>query len=299
MTLKQLETFYWVFRLGSFVAAAERLHSTQSAVSMRIQDLEASLGVALFDRKHRSVQLTAKGQELLRYVERLLSLTAEIRHRVCDPEVIAGNIRLGVTELVAVTWLADLVRAINQRYPRVTVELNVDVTLNQIRKLQCGELDLALLPGPITEPGLSNVSVGSLAFAWMASPLLDVPSRRLTPRDLDEWPLLTPAYQSHLHKVLGSWFDRSDATQHRVNVCNSIGILAALTKAGLGIAYLPVSHMADEIATGQLKVLKTTPRLPDLEYFAIYQKRNTQPLAPVIAELAQQLSCFDKPAREA
>ena len=47
MTLKQLETFYWVCRLGGFAAAARHMHSTQSGVSMRIQDLESSLGVAV------------------------------------------------------------------------------------------------------------------------------------------------------------------------------------------------------------------------------------------------------------
>ncbi|MBI4190426.1 MAG: LysR family transcriptional regulator [Betaproteobacteria bacterium] len=50
---------YWVFRPGGFAAAAKHLHSTQSAVSMRIQDLESSLGVPLFDRNQRSARLTA------------------------------------------------------------------------------------------------------------------------------------------------------------------------------------------------------------------------------------------------
>jgi len=82
LTLKQLETFYWVSRLRSFVLAAERLHSTQSAVSMRIKDLEVSLGVSLFDRTQRSAQLTAKGQELLKYAEKMIATASQIRDRV-------------------------------------------------------------------------------------------------------------------------------------------------------------------------------------------------------------------------
>ncbi|HVL09263.1 MAG TPA: LysR family transcriptional regulator, partial [Burkholderiaceae bacterium] len=58
MTLQQLETFFWTVTLGSFAAAAERLYTTQSTVSMRVRELERNLGVELFDRSLRSARLT-------------------------------------------------------------------------------------------------------------------------------------------------------------------------------------------------------------------------------------------------
>lgn len=294
MTLKQLETFYWVCRLGGFAAAAERLHSTQSAVSMRIQDLEASLGVALFDRSQRSARLTAKGQELVKYAEQLMTAATEIHHRIGDPRVLSGTVRLGVTEFVAVTWLPKLVSAINENYPGIVLELDVDLTLNQLQKLQNGDLDVAVLPGPVAEPGLANVSLGSVEFSWMASPKLGVPHKRLTPRDLQAWPFLTLTRHSNLHKLLGTWFENGGATVRRVDVCNSIGVLAALTMAGLGVSFLPREHFAHEVASGRLQALDLTPRLPDLEYFAVFEKRQTQPLSHTIAQLAQRCSTFRK-----
>lgn len=295
MTLKQLETFYWVCRLGGFAAAARHLHSTQSAVSMRIQDLESSLGVPLFDRNQRSARLTAKGQDLIQYAERLMGVASEIRHRVGDPKVLSGTVRLGVTDFVAVTWLPALVAAINENYPDIALELDVDLTLTQLRKLQNGDLDVAVLPGPIDEPGLTNVSLGSVEFAWMASPRLGVPRERLTPRDLHAWPLLTLTHDSNLHKLMARWFEASNATIRRSNACNSIGVLAALTMAGLGVSYLPREHFARDISDGRLQVLDIAPRLPDLEYFAVFEKRQIQPLSQTIAELAQQYSTFRKP----
>ena len=297
MTLKQLETFYWVCRLGGFAAAAKHLHSTQSGVSMRIQDLESSLGVALFDRNQRSARLTAKGQELVQYAERLITATSEIRHRIGDPKVSSGTVRLGVTEFVAVTWLPRLVAAINENYPDIALELDVDLTLTQLRKLQNGDLDVAVLPGPIEEPGLTNVPLGSIEFAWMASPRLGVPRKKLTPRDLHAWPLLTLTHDSNLHKLLAKWFEASDATIRRANACNSIGVLAALTMAGLGVSFLPREHFARDIHDGRLQVLDIAPRLPDLEYFAIFEKRQIQPLSQTIAQLAQQYSTFIKPGK--
>jgi DNA-binding transcriptional LysR family regulator len=298
MTLKQLETFYWVCRLGGFAAAAKHLHSTQSAVSMRIQDLESSLGIPLFDRNQRSARLTAKGQDLIQYAERLMTVASEIRHRIGDPKVLSGTVRLGVTEFVAVTWLPGLVAAINENYPDIALELDVDLTLTQLRKLQNGDLDVAVLPGPIEEPGLTNVPLGSVEFAWMASPKLGVPRQRLTPRDLHAWPLLTLTYDSNLHKLLARWFEAGNATIRRANACNSIGVLAALTMAGLGVSYLPRKHFARDIDDGRLQVLDIAPRLPDLEYFAIFEKRQIQPLSQTIAQLARQYSTFRKPGKD-
>lgn len=75
--LRHLEALYWVSRLGSFTAAAGRLHSTQSAISMRIRDLEETLAQELFDRTARSARLTAKGHELVGYAERVMGLMEE------------------------------------------------------------------------------------------------------------------------------------------------------------------------------------------------------------------------------
>ena len=77
MNYKRLETFVWVASLGNFRKAAERLHTTQPAISARISGLEAELGVKLFEREGGSspIALTSKGKELLPYVEKILYQT--------------------------------------------------------------------------------------------------------------------------------------------------------------------------------------------------------------------------------
>lgn len=290
MTLKQLQTFYWVCRLGGFSAAARRLYTVQSAVSMRMHDLEASLGVALFDRTHRATKLTPKGQELLKEVEQVLMMLADLQHRIGDPNVLSGNARLGATELVAVTWLPQLVAAIHETYPEVILELDVDNALNQIKKLREGDLDVALVPGPIAEHGLTAVSLGVVEFAWLASPRLDIPEGRITPADLRGISLLAPPRSSKLYDLLEAWFVETHTTAWRTDVCNSIGVLAALTTAGLGISYLPRRFYSREIEAGQLRIVDMRPALPDFEYFAVFEKRRAQPLAQAIAELARRTS---------
>ncbi|MCL4744154.1 MAG: LysR family transcriptional regulator [Burkholderiaceae bacterium] len=292
--MKHLEALYWIWRLGSFTAAAERLHSTQSAISMRIRDLEAALAQELFDRTARTARLTAKGQELVGYAERVMDLMAEIKTRIGDPTIVSGVVRVGVTEYVALTWLPNLVRELNGQFPRVTLEMNVDLTLSLIEKLRGGEIDLALLPGPIVEPGLRNVSLGFVRFAWMTSPALKVPDRSMTPRDLDNWPILTLSKRSNLHAPLERWFEETGAVGHRTDTCNSLSVLASWTIAGLGIGYLPVDHFGRDIRAGRLRVVDVAPKLPDLEYVAVLDRRHPQPLAQSVADLAVKVNDFER-----
>lgn len=294
MTLKQLETFYWVARLRGFVAAAEKLNSTQATVSMRIKDLEESLGVTLFDRSQRAAQLTPKGQELLDYAEQMLDLAAQIHDRVGDPEVLTVNFRLGVTELVAVTWLPELMRAISAAYPRVTVELGVDLTLIQQNKLASGALDLAILPGAGSIPGAHSISLGVVECDWMASPALGVPVSGVTAEEIAQWPVLRMTHESNLFQIIESWFDQNNVRTRRTYMCNSIGILGALAEAGLGVSYLPRPFFERQLRTGSLRAFEAGPELPDLEYFAVRQKRAAHPLAARIADLARQCSTFGR-----
>ncbi len=64
MTFKQLEALYWIGQLGGFAPAARKLHTTQSAISKRVHELEQVFDTALFDRSQRSARLTEKGEEM-------------------------------------------------------------------------------------------------------------------------------------------------------------------------------------------------------------------------------------------
>lgn len=293
MTLKQLTTFFWVCRLGGFAAAAARLNATQSTVSMRIQELEASLGVQLIDRAPRGVRPTPKGAELLTYVERLLALTTEIEARIGDPEVLAGTIRLGVSELVAVTWLAELVAETGRRYPNVSVELFVDLSQAHLAMLASGALDVALVPGPA--PGFANIPLGTVEFAWMASPALGLGGRRLGPRDLAGRPMLALPQQSKLHFTVAQWFEAEGCPFPGTRLCNSTSVVAVLAAAGLGTSYLPRGLLTDPLlADGSLEELNVAPSFPPFGYSAVYDSRKPLPLAPVVAQLAGALSSFRK-----
>jgi DNA-binding transcriptional LysR family regulator len=294
---KHLETFYWAARLGSFTAAADRLHSTQSTVSMRISELELRFGVEFFDRRQRRVRLTSKGEELMAYVERMLQLTSELQERIARPDTVAGMVRIGVAEVVAETWLPAFVQALHQRYPKVTVRFEVALTLELIDKLRAGAADLILSPGRVIESGFIAHSLGTVDFRWMASPALELPPQPLSPRDLQDQRIIALPRESHHFLTIEQWFRANKAVQGPIDICNSMGVVASLTVAGLGMSLLPPLCYEKEIAAGQLAVIETTPAHDPVEFFAIKSADEFEPLTELVVDLAAEVSTFERTDR--
>ncbi|MBT3910967.1 MAG: LysR family transcriptional regulator [Rhodospirillaceae bacterium] len=298
MNLKQIEAFVHAARSGGVSAAARKLNTTQPAISMRVKELERSLNAQLLDRSRRRIRLTPRGREFLEYAEHILAMTEEARSRFGATQSVSGRIRLGVTETVALTWLPDLVSRINTEFPEVVVELDVDLTAGVWSKLNAGDLEIALMPGPAQGPGLVAASLGYIRYDWMASTRLDIPDGELQPQDLARWPIITLAQESNLHDVIDVWFHRHNLRPRRIDVCNSLGVVASLTKAGLGISLLPPSVLRDERDRGELRLLETAPRLDDLEFQAVYPRNAETPLIKFVADMAHEVSTFGLKASE-
>jgi len=294
MNFKQLETFYWAVKLGSFSSAAQRLNATQSTVSMRIIELERDLGVELFDRSQRSARPTAKGRDLLQYAQEALRLSQEMQQRIASEEATPGVLRLGVAEMVTLTWLPELVRRIHQRYPKMTLELDEALTHDLIANLNQGALDIVLIPGRVPGYSVTPVSLGYVEFAWMASPKFDIGAEVLTPKKMQELPVIALSRESYHHTSIEDWFRSGDAYCRRMDTCKSFTVAASLAAAGLGLTLLPPRCYAREIESGQLKLISTDPPFPRVEFTATSAIESMQAAAPSVAKLAAEVSNFER-----
>lgn len=297
MTLKQIEAFVWVVRLGTFAAAAKRLNTSQSTMSTRVLELESTLGAALFDRQSAPARLTPRGRDLLPLAERMLALHAQIVGTMGDPHSLKGVMKVGVAEFVALSWLPQWVNRANQLFPGVVLEIDVDLTLSLQQKLADDVLDMALLPGPTAQASLVQKDLGSVEFSWMAHPGLGVPGGPLSPADLQRFPVILLSFHSNLHAVLKNWFEVAGVSLERIDVCNSMTTVASMTRAGVGISYLPTGYHAEDISAGRLRIIHTQPALDPLNYAAVYRKDRHTVLAELLSDLAVECSTFDLPGR--
>ncbi len=145
-TIRQLHYFVAVADQGSVSRAAHTLAISQSAVTEAIKELEADLGVELFERHARGLNITHKGHQFLRHATNILSSVSDARRAFADsPEAASGRLQLGVTSMVAGYVLSDLLARYRRAYPNVDVTAIEDNGDYLEHLLIGGELDVAVM----------------------------------------------------------------------------------------------------------------------------------------------------------
>lgn len=170
MNIQQITTYIWVVKLGGFRRAAEKLNTSQAAISARIASLEEKLGHALLERGGGAVTPTREGLEFLSYAEKVLFLTDDMQSRIARTDNTSGMLRLGVSETIVHSWLPAFLLQFSEAYPQVDLDLSVDVTVNLRDALLSRALDLAFLMGPVSEFTVGNIELPSFPLAWLAGP---------------------------------------------------------------------------------------------------------------------------------
>lgn len=293
MNIKILETFIWAARTQSFTEAARRVNASQPAVSARMKELENNLGVELFERTGSSICLTCEGRELFDYAVKFVADWGDVKSRLGDASTVAGQVRVGVTETIALTWLPDLVARLHLEYPNVELELNVGLTADVWADLNAGRIDVGLLPGPASGPGIKSLFLGKILYTWMASPMLGIPHAVHSPSDLAHWPVVTLSKNSNLYDGIGNWFKKGHAEAKRVSACNSLGVVARLTASGHGISMLPPDIYSDLVENGLLEVIQVEPKIKPMQFVALHKPVRGQFLPKIVADLAREVSTFE------
>jgi len=154
MDTELARTFLAVAASGNFVAAASRLHITQSTVSARIQTLETTLGTRLFERGRHGATLTASGKRFLRHAKILVRTIEQARHDIGLPQgyhdVLVLSGRIALWEGFLPQWVAWM----RKTSPDVSLRLEVGFEADIMQSLVEGTVDIGMMYSPTSRPGL-------------------------------------------------------------------------------------------------------------------------------------------------
>ena len=292
MDLRHLRAFVTIVDAGGFARAVGRLNLSQPALSRQIRALEGELGVQLFDRIGRRVQLTSEGEDLLRRTRRLLTDADSLGDRARALKGgQTGMLRVGATPQAMETLLAGFLLRYRRRHPGVEVHLVEDGGVRLPTRLEQGDVHLALMPG------------GDARFRWrLLGPLYVLAvlpkSHRLSRRatleveELVEAPLLLP------RRDFGSreWFDAACQIAHmRPRVLLESGApptLVALAQASYGIAIIPSNARVPRGMRAVPIVQRGTP----LGRWASIAWDPRRFLAPYAEQFAEELVAYSRRA---
>ncbi len=243
LTLRHLRGFVAVAQMGSFSAAAQRLHLTQSALSMLVRGLEADLGVQLFERTTRQVKLTDAGRDFLPQAEQLL---VDLHHAVAQTRSRAarasGRLVIAVTPTFAVTRLPSILAAYQREHPQVQLVLRDDATPARIQRLvQDGEVDLGIGPVNRAQAELLVVEVLMHDGLVLACPVGHALARDATVpwRALAGHPLIGFASDNALQQLVNGTADALGLALPVHCEVSSIATAVALVEGGMGVSVLP------------------------------------------------------------
>jgi DNA-binding transcriptional LysR family regulator len=148
MDIDQARTFLAVFTHGSFVAASEELHVTQTAVSARIQRLESQLDTRLFVRDKSGARPTAAGERFLKYATALVGTWEDARQQIALPAGRAEVARVGGEPSLWSPLLVDWLLWMQQHCADLAARVEVEIAQRLIERVQDGSLDVAVVYGP-------------------------------------------------------------------------------------------------------------------------------------------------------
>ncbi len=290
INLTFLETFVWVARLKSFTLAAERLNATQAAVSSRIATLEAELDLKLFFRGHRRLTLTPKGIEALALAEPLLQSARNFVQEVTGASRVSGTIRIGVIDTISYTWLIDLIRAANETYPELMLELSSDTSIRLFDMLRAGEIDLALIMGPVLEPNYISVELCTFACHWVASPALEFSPGLVNLEALARHMIISFPRSSQPHAHIARSFNQYRIGEARFFFASSLATIIRMTIDGLGVATIPPVVAARELGRNELVLINAKQPIPPMRFHAVWFDGPARLFPAIIAELAREVA---------
>lgn len=289
---RNLETFFWVATLKSFRGAASKLNTTQPAISLRIQQLEAQVGARLLDRSQRAVAMTDRGRELMVHAERLLRLHGQMLTSIVTPQTLKRVLRLGVAETVVQTWLPTFIARVGFDYPQIELEIDVDISPNLRDRLVGHELDLAFLLGPVSAPHVRNRPLSDFPLGFYASPRLSFPEPPVPLEAIAAYPIITFARRTLPYVALVELMAARDVPNRRIHASSALAPVLRMAIEGMGVALVPRAIVAHDVDAGALIEISTLEEVPGLAFTASWPASHDQSLITKIVEIAVQTAAL-------
>jgi len=244
VTIRQLRAFVLLAQTGKFTLAAQRMHITQSALSTLIKELESGVGVQLFDRHTRMVEMNEAGANFYEVAQKLLG---DLDAAVADMNDMAalrnGRVRIVASTVVSASLLSGAFKAFRGQHPGVQFVLRDVAEEEIIRVVASGAVDFGIGTFVDTDEDIVASHLFDDGFIALCAPEHPLArKRRIRWRDLEGEPFIALAPGSPIRRLLDDTVAREGL---RLNVVNEVSFsttVLALVSAGLGISVLPMNN---------------------------------------------------------
>lgn len=272
--IRHFVTFNKIIEAGSFTQAAEHLGYTQSTVTSHIQALEEQLGAPLFDRMGRKIRLTDIGKKLLPYTQEILATYGKIESISNDGEDVSGELKIAAPESLTVYRLEPILREYRKKFPHVSIRLSNATCGDNKKAILDGSADVAfvmlpqfedsdlvihpLMNEPIVLIGSHDCSLNSLSKSHENQKLSEC--------------LIANEKEASYRRIFEEFLRDRGIVPSNIMELWSIEAIKRSVMSGLGISYLPLMTVQDEIKEGKLKLIPCEADLKQIYSQVAYHK---------------------------
>lgn len=289
---KHLRYFWVVAREGGVARASERLHLTPQTISGQLSLLEKHLGVDLFSRVGRNLELTDSGRLVLSYADEIFSLGGELEEVLNQlPDDRPQLFRVGVVDVVPKSIAHRVLQTALQMPEPVRMvcrEASLDVLLAE---LAVHRLDLVLadrtIPPTISMRGFSH-KLGECAVSFFATEKL---IKKLTgdfPRCLDGAPILLPSSGTQLRSGIDKWLDKHRIHPRMVAEFDDSALMKVFGQQGVGVFIAPAAIEAEVELQYQVTAIGRVDEVKARFYAISVERKVTHPVVSAVVEAARE-----------
>ncbi len=290
--LRRLRYFLAVAEDLSFVRAAERLHISQPPLSVQVKSLEQELGVQLFERTNRGVNLTVAGKA---YYTEVRALLAQLEHATVVARRSAtghlGRLAIGFVSIADYTVLPQTLKLFRESYPDVELVLSEETSDVQIQNLKSERIDVGIALAPIEEPGLTFEPLldDHLILALSA----DSPESRLKRPSLSRFrhsPFVSipRPLAPGLYDAVQSFCARSGFAPNILQHARQMQTIISIVSTGLGVALIPSA--LTKLKREGVSYLEVKEQSPRIALGVVYRSKDTNPAVQNFIALAVRSS---------
>lgn len=293
-----LETLCCIARLGTFQSAAEHMNTTQPAISARIKELEDAVGVALFSKQGRRMVLTVPGRELVQRSAPLLQGLENLMTAFGSFEAAEGVVRLGIGEVVALSWMPALIEQLERVMPRISFEISVGMTVDMQRDLDDGKIDIAMGASTAGYHGIHHASLGSVDLIWVMSAELARQAAaaqcNTLPDLLAKYPIWSLSKSASIYHLITTTFHTLGINRRKLHIYGSLEGIIKVVLSGSGISLLPDILVQKHIEEGRIIAIAPPGDAPKLEFIIAWAEGEEQAIIKKIVETSQAVSTFNR-----
>lgn len=258
------KVFYWAAKMGSLTQAAKELYLTQPSVSHAIKQLEDRLGVTLFYRNAKGVELTQEGKVLFSYIEQSQILIALAEEKMVELKKLdSGELRIGGSDSLFKHYLLPFLEEYHTKYPGIKLHLHHGTTPEVITYLKEGRIDLGVVRMPIVDSLLEVSESIQLQDCFVAGErYAELKGQTLTMEQLMEYPVVLFSRNSRVRMAITELFEKYGHELKPDIEVGSVDLLIECARRGLGISFVTREFVSRELREGSLFEIKLDIDIP-------------------------------------